>query len=304
MRCPKIVVCGATGNQGGAVAAALLKSGSWSVTALTRDPGSAAAKALADLGAEVLKADLLNMRSLREAFRGAQGVFCVTQPWSSDKGRFDPGMEIRQAKNIIWACRETAVPHVICSSILNITESISGVPYVDSKLIIEDLFTRNLSGCIIVRPALYMENIGTPLMSISDNKIKGRFAGDSFIPYVALSDIGASVAEIFSSPDEFADTKIILAGDLVSGNELAKWASEVSEGRVFRYEPANELLLRLFRPRFYHMRRFFTKQGLLLHRDTSPPGAYHMLPADPLTMAEYLSTKFGNSKRSPFVHIR
>ncbi|MBD1386654.1 NmrA family NAD(P)-binding protein [Mucilaginibacter rigui] len=63
-----IAVCGATGNQGGAVAAALLRTGRWSVTALTRDPGSVAALRLAELGATVVKADLQDVSSLQRVF--------------------------------------------------------------------------------------------------------------------------------------------------------------------------------------------------------------------------------------------
>ncbi|GAA4917346.1 NmrA family NAD(P)-binding protein [Mucilaginibacter defluvii] len=58
-------------------------SGCWSVTALTRDPDTDAAEALAASGAEVVQADLSDMASLRNA---CDGVFAVTQPRSYERG--------------------------------------------------------------------------------------------------------------------------------------------------------------------------------------------------------------------------
>lgn len=233
MHSPKIVVCGATGNQGGAVAAALLKKGGWSVTALTRDPGSAAAQALAGLGAEVVAADLLEVGSLARAFQGAYGVFCLTQPWSYQRGMFDTGIEIRQGKNQVWACLETGVPEVVYSSMLNVYGNRSRVPYIDSKLVLEDLFARYIPRTMIVRPALYMENIGTSLLRISGDKILGRFGRDAGVPYIALSDIGSSVAELFASPEIYAGTRSLLAGDIVTGHELAFLLSGSLGGRPY-----------------------------------------------------------------------
>jgi NAD(P)-dependent dehydrogenase (short-subunit alcohol dehydrogenase family) len=74
-----IVVCGATGNQGGSVAKLLLKHPEqYSVRALTRDPTSGAATELAQLGATVVQVDLTVPSSLKSALDGCWGVFGVT----------------------------------------------------------------------------------------------------------------------------------------------------------------------------------------------------------------------------------
>lgn len=293
MHNPKIVVCGASGNQGGAVAAALLKSGGWAVTALTRDPGSAAARALADLGAEVLAADLLNVGSLARAFQGAYGVFCLTQPWSYELGRFDTDMEIRQGKNIIWACREAAVPYVVFSTVINVTGKPSGVPWIDSKIIIEELVGQYLPQATIVRPALYMENVGSRLLPLHGNRIVGRFGADTLIPYIALSDVGASVTAIFGTPERYAGDRVILAGDIVSGKEIAALLSGSSGERKFSYGPVSVLRLRLFSPAFFFMRKFFQEQGIVLHAGHALNIMHKMLPHDPVSMKDFLNASAG-----------
>src|SRR5919206_3593778 len=82
-----IAIVGATGAQGGGLARAILddKSSQFAVRALTRDPNSEKAKALADAGAEVVEADIDDVKSLRKAFTGAHGAFCVTFFWAHMK---------------------------------------------------------------------------------------------------------------------------------------------------------------------------------------------------------------------------
>ena len=78
-----ILVFGATGQQGGSVATALLRAG-WSVRAFVRDPASSKAAALRSAGAELVKGDFADTGSMRSAMMGAYGVFSV-QP-SSGQG--------------------------------------------------------------------------------------------------------------------------------------------------------------------------------------------------------------------------
>lgn len=67
------------GNQGGAVARSLLKNKNFSVRGITRNPGSDAAKDLASLGAEMVKADGFNKDEVKAAFAGSWGAFVNTQ---------------------------------------------------------------------------------------------------------------------------------------------------------------------------------------------------------------------------------
>ncbi|OHE96837.1 NmrA-like family protein [Colletotrichum orchidophilum] len=118
-----IVVVGATGNQGGSVARRFLAAG-YRVRALTRDTSTASATALAALGSDVelVSADLEDVTSMEEAFRGANVIFSVTNYWepffrpdcrakAQEQGiscrKFAYDVELRQGRNIVDAAAKT-----------------------------------------------------------------------------------------------------------------------------------------------------------------------------------------------------
>lgn len=76
-----IAVVAATGTQGSSVAHTFLKLPNWSVRCLTRDPTSEKATKLAELEAEIVKADLEDKESLRQAFNGVHAIFLNTDFW-------------------------------------------------------------------------------------------------------------------------------------------------------------------------------------------------------------------------------
>ena len=110
-----IAVVGATGAQGGGLVRSILNdpNGGFSVRAITRDANSDKAKALADLGAEVVEADVDDKASLKQAFNGAYGAFCVTFFWE----HFSPEKEKEHAKNMADAAKDAGVKHVIWSTL-------------------------------------------------------------------------------------------------------------------------------------------------------------------------------------------
>ncbi|MCI0615232.1 NmrA family NAD(P)-binding protein, partial [bacterium] len=79
-----IAVVGATGAQGGGLARAILsdKNGDFAARAITREANSEKAKELAKLGAEIVEANIDDEESLKQAFHGAYGAFCVTFFWA------------------------------------------------------------------------------------------------------------------------------------------------------------------------------------------------------------------------------
>ena len=98
-----ILVIGATGQQGGAVAKHLLDRRQFAVRALTRNPESEAAQRLRRRGAEVVQGDLDDRASLRAAMKGAYGVFGVTNDWE-------------QGRNLINAVAGAEIEHFVFSS--------------------------------------------------------------------------------------------------------------------------------------------------------------------------------------------
>ena len=93
-----IAVMGATGAQGGGLVRAILADprAAFAVRALTRDANSDKARALAELGAEVVAADVDDVESLKRAFDGAYGAYCVTFFWE----HFSPEKEAAHVRNM------------------------------------------------------------------------------------------------------------------------------------------------------------------------------------------------------------
>ena len=113
-----IAVVGSTGAQGGGLVRAIMNDpdGGFTARALTRDPNSDKAKALADLGAEVVKADVDDADSLKQAFDGAYGAYCVTFFWE----HFSPEKELSHVKMMADAAKDAALSHVIWSTLWKI----------------------------------------------------------------------------------------------------------------------------------------------------------------------------------------
>lgn len=98
-----ILVAGATGHQGGAVARALLDHG-FAVRGLTRDPDQPESRRLEDRGAEMVRGDLYDPESLEPVVRGVDGVFCVTDFWT--QGSQGYAGQIRQGTNLARVAAE------------------------------------------------------------------------------------------------------------------------------------------------------------------------------------------------------
>jgi len=251
----KIVIFGATGKQGDAVANAMLKSPDWAVTAVTRNTESAAAQALRQAGALVEYADLQNQTSVFEAVRGAYGVFAVTQPWSAVDNKFNKEKEILQGKNIIWACREAGVNHVVFSSMFNFFNKPTGISFIDSKCILEEIIKTYTIRCTVLRCSLYMESLNI-VRRQKNNIFKSNFADDLILPYVALQDVGNAVSVVFNNYDLYKFRTIDLIGDLVTGKEIVALLNRKYQPDSFLHRPAGRLRQRILQPEIYKLRRY------------------------------------------------
>ena len=125
-----ILVTGATGKQGGAVARHLLEDG-WSVRALTRSPHKHDAEKLKNLGAEIVQGDLDDPASIGPALQGVYGVFSVQQYWG--KG---VDVEVAEGMALADAAKKAGISHFVYSSIGG-AERKTGIPFFESKFKIE-----------------------------------------------------------------------------------------------------------------------------------------------------------------------
>lgn len=216
-----ILVLGATGNQGDAVAERLLADG-WSVRAISRDPNQTAAQELQKKGAEVVPANMDDRQSLLEAMQGVYGVFSV-QPLYSD----DSDQEVQQGKTVADVAKQVGVSHFVYSSVGG-AERDSGVPHFETKWQVENYVREIDLPFTVLRPAFFMENF-MGMAQVHDQKlmIPEFMDKEMNLQMISVQDIGAFAAIAFNDPVEYKGQAIEIAGDEVSLSQVAKVFSQI-----------------------------------------------------------------------------
>jgi uncharacterized protein YbjT (DUF2867 family) len=250
-----ILVLGATGKQGNAVARYLLNEG-WNVRAFVRDPDKEAARRLQKLGAELFQGDLDDPASVREACLGAYGVFSMQNPWQNGVEK-----EIEQGMRVADAAKEAGVQHFVYSSVGSADRN-SGIPHFESKWKIEQHIHDIGLTATIFRPVYFMENFLMPetRSAILNGTLAMGLEPDKKLQLIAVNDIGGFVARAFDSPEEYLGKSIDLAGDELTGPEMAKLFSEMIDRPVI-YTDLSIDQIRAFGPEWAIMVEWFNKVG-------------------------------------------
>ncbi len=249
-----ILVTGATGQQGGAVARALLGKGQ-SVRAMTRRPDKA--RELARLGAEVVRGDFDDVESLRNALRGVQGVFVVGT--FAEKG---VEAETEQGKAIVRECKKAGVPHVVYTSVGSADKN-TGIPHFESKARVERYLDEIGQPATILRPVWFMENFEAPWLrpSIDKGVLTTPLPAERKLQMIAVADIGEFASEAFLRPADFIGKKIDLAGDALTFPEVTARISKALN-RPIRYEVVpDEKADAAVGPDYAAMYRWFNRVG-------------------------------------------
>ncbi|RSS57826.1 NmrA family NAD(P)-binding protein [Streptomyces sp. WAC06614] len=228
-----ILVTGATGGQGGAVARKLLGDG-WAVRALVRGTQGRAARQLRSLGAQLVTGDLDDPGSLRGAAQGAYGVFSV-QPADLTDPR--PEVEVRQGRNVADAAAAAGVAHLVHSSVGG-AERGSGVLHFESKAEIETYVDALGLPVTVLRPVFFMDNWRYMLPEPSGGERVGPVAldEDTSLQMIALADVGRIAADAFGRPTESIGEKIEIAGDTLTARQISE-ALTRADGVPTRLEP-------------------------------------------------------------------
>jgi uncharacterized protein YbjT (DUF2867 family) len=217
-----VAVTGATGRQGGAVAASLLADG-WRVRAITRKPDGKPARRLADQGAEVVGADMADRAALVRAFTGAYGVFSVQNPMIS-------GLEgeIAQGRNVGDAALEAGVRHLVYGS-GGVGLAGTGVGSWESKLVIQAHLESLGLPLTVLRPNAFMELMTDRAYfpAASTWHVMPKLTGpDMPVSWISVEDLGAIAARAFAHPDRFVGADLKLTADVASNAECrAIWHS-------------------------------------------------------------------------------
>jgi uncharacterized protein YbjT (DUF2867 family) len=228
-----VAVIGATGQQGGATARALLDAGV-RVRGLVRDPQSESATALQQAGAELVRADMEDAEALRAALAGVGGLFAMT----TFAGRDGTDGEVRRGGLIADAARDAGVPHVVYGSVGG-AERHTGIPHFESKRRVEEHLTALGLRTTFVRPTFFMENFASFFAPQTEDGVvvlRAPLAPSVPLQMVAVDDIGAAAAAALLDPARVPGGAIEIAGDELTGEQVAA-AFGADAGLPARFEP-------------------------------------------------------------------
>ncbi len=255
-----IAVVGATGTQGGSLVRAIMgdPNGGFSARAITRDVNSDKAKQLAELGAELVAADVDDVASLKRAFEGAYGAFCVTFFWE----HFSPEKEMTHAKALAEAARDASIEHVIWSTLEDTRKwvplsdsrmpTLMGkykVPHFDAKGEANSYFTELGLPVTLLHTSFYWDNLiyfGMGPKKGPDGKLAFTLPmGDKKLPGMAAEDIGKCAYGIFKRGREFIEKTVGIAGEHLTGSQMAASLTKALSQEV-HYNPVEPEVYRGF----------------------------------------------------------
>ncbi len=230
MKKRRVLVSGATGQQGGAVVQALLKDGH-DVVGITRNVASPKAKKLTEKGVEMIAVDFTDMESLVEIMKKVDTVFCMTTP-------FEKGMEheIEQGKTMANAAEKAGVGHFIFNSVGDANQP-TGIPHFDSKFEVEKHLKSLNMPYTIVGPAYFMDNLFFPFIldDLKNGLLKIAMPADRKLQQIAVEDIGKFVGIVVNERESLFGKRINISGDELTGEDAARVLTGIL-GKEIRYE--------------------------------------------------------------------
>jgi uncharacterized protein YbjT (DUF2867 family) len=265
-----ILVTGATGAQGGAVAKALIKNGN-TVRIIVRGSSgrSNVAEELERAGAEVIAADMEDQASLEAALKGVYGVFSVQ---GMDDGT---DSERRQTINLLTAAFKAGVQHVVHASVNQTGNHLqfqnwdkwNKKYWLDKQFGEDTLRNMGFRYWTILRPVFFMDNFITPKVAFMfPDLVKGEIVTawkpNAKLQLIAVDDTGAFVTTAFNSPEKFNEQIIDLAGDELTIGEIAESISNVTGKNIhINYVGEAEAVQRGVHPGFANAQEWNNEVG-------------------------------------------
>jgi len=239
----RILIIGATGQQGGSLARILLQK-KHKVYALTRgrEAQSSAAQDLVNKGAIVVKGDLNDPDSLRHAVKDIESIFLMGTP-------FEDGTEgeIRRGKLMADIAKENKVEHLVYSSVVNADKN-TGIPHFDSKYEVEQHIKNLRIPYTIIGPTFFMENLLYQRQGLQQGQFTLPLSPSTILQQIPVQNIAEFLALVIESPERFLGKRIDIASDEVTGQQATEILSNVLEHKI-EYTPIpapNDDLARMF----------------------------------------------------------
>jgi uncharacterized protein YbjT (DUF2867 family) len=244
-----ITVLGATGAQGGGLVRAICAdpAGGFMARAVTRDIKSDKAKSLQDLGAQVVQGDVDDPASLKNAFQGAYGAFCITFFWA----HFSVEKELAEAKLMADTAKSAGLKHVIWSTFEDTRQwvpladnrmpTLQGkykVPHFDGKGEADHFFRDAGVPATFLLTSFYYDNLihfgMGPKKDEQGNLVFHLPMGQKKLPAIAAEDIGRCAYGVFKKGNELINKYVGIAGDHLTGDQ---WAASLSKalGQPVKY---------------------------------------------------------------------
>jgi uncharacterized protein YbjT (DUF2867 family) len=224
-----VLVAGATGKQGGAVARSLLDRG-FRVRGLTRNPQKPEAQALTEQGVEVVQGDMEDRSDMDRVLDGAYGVFSVQNFLETG---YDG--EVQQGKTVADAAKAAGVEHFVYSSVGSAHRQ-TGIRHFESKWEVEEHVRQIGLPYTILRPVFFMQNWEMMREMILGGTLTQPLDPDKPFQQVAVEDVGAFAAITFERPDEWIGREVDLAGDEQTMPEIAETFGRVAGKEIGYYQ--------------------------------------------------------------------
>lgn len=251
-----IAVVGATGAQGGGLVRAILEDPAheFKARAITRDVSSEKAKALARAGAEVVAANIDDAPSVEKAFEGAYGAYCLTNFWE----HFSAEKEQAQVRVMAAAAKAARLQHVVWSTLEDTRKwvplsddrmpTLGGkwkVPHFDGKGEVDHVWADNGVPTTLLLTSFYWDNFihfGMGPKKNPDGTLGITLPmGSAKLPGIAAEDIGRCALGIFKQGPGMAGKTVAIAGESLSGAEMAAGLSKAMGQKVVYNEVTPEM---------------------------------------------------------------
>jgi uncharacterized protein YbjT (DUF2867 family) len=223
-----VLVIGATGRQGGAVAELLLDHGH-DVTAYVRSAESPAALALAAAGARLAIGDLADPEALAGAAQGVDAIFGLSVPFGS--GGKDE--EVAQGRHLVDAAARTDA-HLVYSSVRGADRMVeTDIDHADSKQLVEAYLRGQEVRATVVGPVYFMENVlNVGFSRLTDGVLANPLSAGKPLDQVTVLDIAGLAVHAIEHADLFVGERIDVVSDRVTGEQAARILSEVLDREI------------------------------------------------------------------------